>query len=243
MTKVRGAGAVAPLVVLAIALALGILSDSPLAAARQEDPLAPPEIGAGPVRERSLAFVGRTVYADGSAALYGYFTAVIGLDSALLFTDASPSAETARFTYVGDVSLSSSVNRGDVTMFDGDGTMRIYFDDDAGASWDDPGSFADGEPVAEFEIRMHDTLQRQAPGVGVVVGDSRLGQSAAAELDFDGKRFRFGQSGIEGRLRYVGALVNGGANAQASNLVASLTGSVAVVAREAIPVPMGGPTP
>jgi hypothetical protein len=195
------------------------------------------------VREQSLALVGRTVYGDDSVQLFGYLTAVIGLDTALLSTDASPSVQTARFTYAGDASLSSSANRGDVTMFDGDGTLQIYFDSDGGASWNDPGSFADGEPVAEFEIRLLDTLQRQAPGIGVVVGDARLQQRLAEEFDVDGERFRFGQNGIEGRLRSVGALMSGEPNAQSSDLVASLTGTVAVVARDTTPVRMGSPTP
>ena len=73
------------------------------------------------------------------------------------------------------------------------------------ASWDDPGSFAAGEPVAEYSIRLLDTLQRQAPGVGVLVGDGQLTQETAAEFSLDGERYRFGVVGIAQRLRYVGS--------------------------------------
>lgn len=203
------------------------------ALAWQDAPPSPVEIGAGPIRERAFALVGRAVYADDSAQVFGYLTGVIGLDPALLFTDALPSPQTARFTYAGDIPLASRGNRGDVIAFAGEGGITIYFDEDAGATWDDPASFAAGEPVAELSLTLRDTLQRQAPAVGVVVGDERFRQETAGEFVIGGETYRFGQSGIEGRLRTVGALVESGGGA---GLVVGLTGSGSVSAREAIPV-------
>ncbi len=242
MTWLPGAGRETPLAVLAVGLALWFASA--VALARQDAPSSAVEIGAGPVREPALALVGRTTYGADSATMSGYLTAVIGLDPALLFSDAPPSAQTARFTYAGDVSLSASsgANRGDVTGFDGAGVLRIYFDDDAGAAWDDPDSFADGQPVAEFSIAMRDTLQRQAPGVGIVVGDERLEQVMAGELTIDGAPYRFGQTGIEARLRSAGALTGGEMEQSSPDLVVNLTGSISVTARETVPVRMGSPT-
>ena len=182
MTRVPGIGAAAPLLALAIALPLWLVASATLSLARQDD-LAPVEIGAGPVREQALAFTGRHLYSRDSVELFGYLTAVIGLERDLLFTDAStpPSPRTARFTYAGSVSIASRADLADVTTTGGDGVMRIFFNDAAGASWDDPGSFAAGEPVAEYAIQLRDTLQRQAPGVGVLVGDGQLTQETAAE--------------------------------------------------------------
>ncbi len=248
MTWVPGAGKMARLAMLTIILVLWPASASTPgpALARQDAPLTAVEIGAGPVRETALTLVGRTTYSADSATMVGYLTSVIGLDPALLITDDPPSVQTARFTYVGEVPLSSTANRGDVTAFAGDGVLRIYFDDDddAGAAWNDPDSFADGQLVAEFSMVLRDTLQRQAPGVGVVVGDERLQQVVAGELTIDGAPYRFGQDGIDARLRSVGALIGGETEQDqgAPALAVSLKGSLSVIARETVPVPMGGPT-
>ena len=229
-----GAKAIA-IAILSIVVALpwlGIVAQPALA--RQD--AAPIEIGAGPIREQAFSLVGRTLYADDSVQLFGYLTDVIGLDPALLFADAAPSPQTARFTYAGDIPLASRSNRGDVTAFAGEGTVTIFYDEDAGAAWDDPGSFADGEPVAEMSLSLRDTLQRQAPAVGVVVGDERYLQETAGEFVIGGETYRFGQIGIEGRLRTVGALVDSG---EAPGVVVGLTGAGSVSAREATPVIAG----
>ena len=172
-------------------------------------------------------------------------TAAIGLERSLLFTDAdaAPSPQTARFTYAGSVTIGSRTNRADVTTFTGDGVLRIYLQvHDAaagGASWDDPGSFAVGEPVAEYSIRLLDTLQRQAPGVGVLVGDGELAQETAAEFSLDGERYHFGAVGIAQRLRYVGSQLGG--NASPGILAVGLTGSASVLGHEVIAINVGAP--
>src|SRR5215207_9064856 len=195
MPRVPGVGTVARLLAVALAIVLPLWLVTSLA--RQEDDAAPVEAGAVPIREQSLGFTGRNVYSDESVELFGYLTAVIGLERSLLFTDAAPSLATARFTYAGSVAIASRTDRADVTTSDGEGALRIYLhvNDAAGASWDDPASFAGGEPVAEYSIRLLDTLQRQAPGVGVLVGDGQLTQESAAEFSLDGERYRFGAAG------------------------------------------------
>jgi hypothetical protein len=166
---------------------------------------------------------------------------VIGLERSLLFTDAdaAPSPQTARFTYAGSVSNATRVDRADVTSTAGDGVLRIYVNDAAGASWEDSGSFAAGEPVAEYAIRSVETLHRQAPGVGVLVGEGRLTQETAEELALDGERYRFGAVGIAQRLRYVGSQLGG--NASAGMLAVGLTGSASVLGREVIAINVGTP--
>ena len=201
--------------------------------------MAPVEAGAGPIREQSLGFTGRNVYSGESVELFGYLTAVIGLERDLLFADAggAPSLQTARFTYAGNVAIASRTDRADITTIDGEGVLRIYLHlNDAGASWDDPGSFAGGEPVAEYSIRLLDTLHRQAPGVGVLVGDGQLTQETAAEFSLDGERYRFGAVGIVQRLRYVGSPLDSNSPGV---LAVGLTGSSSVVSREAIAVNVG----
>jgi hypothetical protein len=241
MTRVPGIGAVAPLVALGLLLPLWLTISSTPSLARQVDELAPVEVGAGPVREQALGFTGRNIYSGESVALFGYLTAVIGLERTLLITDADAAStpRTARFTYAGTVSITSRLDRADVTTIDGDGILRIYRNDAAGASWDDPGSFAAGEPVAEYAMRLVETLHRQAPGVGVLVGDGQLTQESAAELSLDGVRYRFGAEGIAQRLRYVGSPLAG--DAEPGTLAIGLTGSASVITREAVAVNVGAP--
>ncbi|MDF2761772.1 MAG: hypothetical protein K0S83_506 [Thermomicrobiales bacterium] len=241
MTRVPEIGAVASLFALAIALPIWSMTSTTPSLAHQEGDLAPVEVGAGPIREQSLGFTGRNLYSGESVELFGYLTAVIGLERSLLFTDAdaAPSPQTARFTYAGSVSNATRVDRADVTTTAGDGVLRIYVNDAAGASWDDSGSFAAGEPVAEYAIRSVETLHRQAPGVGVLVGEGRLTQETAEELALDGERYRFGAVGIEQDLRYVGSPLAGAA--EPGILAVGLTGSASVVTREAIAVNVGAP--
>jgi hypothetical protein len=188
--------------------------------------------------------VGRNVYSGDSVELFGYLTRVIGLERDLLFTAADaaarPALETARFTYAGSVVIASRNDRADVTTTSGDGVLRIYLqeNDAAGATWDDPRSFAGGEPVAEYSFRLLDTLQRQAPDVGVLVGDGQLNQETAAEFSLDGQPYRFGAVGIAQRLRYVGSPLGG---ASSGMLAVGLSGSTSVIAREAIAVNVGAP--
>ena len=242
MTRVPGVGAVAPLVALAIVLPLWVVTSGAISLARQSNDLAPVEVGAGPIREQSLGFIGRNVYSSESVELFGYLTAVIGLERNLLFRDTNAadgaSLETARFTYSGSIANATRSERADITTTTGDGVLRIYLheNDAAGASWDDPGSFAGGEPVAEFSIHLLDTLQRQAPEVGVLVGDGQLTQETAAEFSLDGERFRFGAVAIAQRLRYVGSPLGG---ASPGDLAVGLTGLTTVLAREAIPINVG----
>src|SRR5215212_5161541 len=62
MTRVSGIGALAWLVALAFVLPLWLLTPATHSLARQEDELAPVEVGAGPIREQALGFTGRNVY-------------------------------------------------------------------------------------------------------------------------------------------------------------------------------------
>lgn len=240
MTRMPRVTMAMPLFALIVSLAGWLISPSMMAAAHQDASPVPVEVGSGPIRERSLEFTGRNIYHPDTVEMVGYLTSVIGLDATLLFAEDAPSERTARFTYAGSVSISSRSDRGDVTAFEGAGVLQIFLDDDGGASWDDPTSFADGQPVAELSIRLRDTLHRQAPGVGIVVGDGALSQEAAVEFTVNGEVYRFGDAGIEQRLRYVGALLEGAT--EPPSFAVSLTGNASVVVREAIPVNVGQST-
>ena len=81
-------------------------------------------------------------------------------------------------------------------------------------------------------------MQRQAPGVGVAVGDERLTQEGAGGFTIDGETYRFGDVGIAQRLHVVGAVISG---EQSQPLAVGLSGTSSVVRRESTAVRLAGP--
>jgi hypothetical protein len=224
------ATAAAFLIVVVVALAARPPAASSFPRGQQGTPAPAVEIGAGPIGDRAFALTGRSLFQPDGARFYGYLTAAIGLTPEQLFASGAPSERTARFTYVGSATRAGGADRGDVTTFDGDGALRIYLNEPGGATWDDPASFGRGTAVAEFSLHARDTIQRQAPGVGVVVGDEQLTQTGGAPFTLDGQPFRFGAAGIAQRLRTLGAQMSG---APAGSLLVGLAGAASVTARPA----------
>jgi hypothetical protein len=220
-----------------IAMASWAASSSALAILLQEEPV-PVEVGAGPVREPAWDLVGRAIYGSETVTLFGYFTALKGLDPSQLFTEDTRSEATARYTYAGEIALTDRADRGDITSVRGEGVLRVFLDDGARATWDDPASFTAGQPLAAFDVLLVETLHRQGPGTGLVIGDSDLTQSAAEQFTIGDEPYRFGDVGISQRLRTVGAII---ASDDASSVTVGLTGSAAVSERPWTPVPLGTP--
>lgn len=220
------------IVIHALAIAAGPLP----AAARQGEPPPPIEVGAGPIGEPSLRFVGRVVYGAERLQLFGYLTAGTNLGPLLFTENVSGGSAAARFTLVAEIGRLEQSNRADVRVVDGSGTLRVFLDD-GGADWDNPLSFADGQPVAVFSVNVSEALQRQDPTVGVVVGDGTLLQKETGEFLLAGVAYRFGAMGIASRLRYTGALA--GDPAGTGGMQSSIVGTLTVTDREARPVPLG----
>ncbi|MCC7023967.1 MAG: hypothetical protein IT338_14180 [Thermomicrobiales bacterium] len=193
------------------------------------------EVGSGPEGERSLALDGRSTRSGQTIELYGYATAVVGLDPSLLSTGTALSVDTARFTFQGEIEISDSSRQGDVETTRGSGTLRLYYADAGGAAWDSPASFAAGEPIASWSLQAAEVMQRQAPGVGVVVGDGQMMQTDAEEFAVGGDTYRLGKAAIGQRLRYVGALLDGAGAVGA----AIWTGTVTVTENAVQPVRLG----
>lgn len=193
------------------------------------------EVGSGPLSEPTMRLSGRNQYAQDAVQMYGYLTYLVGTEPGAIFADAVPAVGTARFTYAGDITIASSEDRADTSLLTGTGTLRIYLNPDGGASWEQPASFATGEVVAEYSIELRQTLQRQAPGVGVLVVDAQLLQETAAEFMLVDAPHRFGAEGIGQRLRLVGAQLPA---ATPQSWSAAVTGTAFVTRRDSIIVQM-----
>ena len=205
-----------------------------LPATAQEAP--PLVVAAGPLSERTLVLAGRTVQTPEQLQLFGYVSGASGLSAQDLFAEDGDPVGSARFTFLADVALQPATNRADATSYTGEGTLRIYLAADGGASWTDPASFSAGELLAEYDLVLRETLQRQALQVGVLVGDGVLTQSTAGSFTLGDTTYRFGEEGLGQRLRYTGALTPDTAG---STLAAAVNGHIEVTNRNVTVVLLG----
>ncbi len=232
----RAAKARPPSCLPAVLLALVAFLILPLALPVAGQEVAPLEVASGPLSERTMDLVGRTAQTQDQLQIFGYISRVSGLTSQDLFADDTDQVGAARLTFLADVTLQPATSRADTTSYAGEGTLRIYLTTNGGGSWADPASFSTGELLAEYDLTLQETLQRQAAQVGVLVGDGVLTQGTANAFTLDGATYRFGAEGLVQRLRYTGALTPDTAGA---TLAAVVNGHVDVTSRDVIVVRMG----
>ena len=206
MTRATNLGALFGLLALCISLAGWSNPAVALPFLRQDATVAVAEVGSGPVGDRGFSATGRALYQPGGITMFGYLTQINVLDPSLLANGTPVTEQNALFTYSGEIADPALQNRGDVTMFSGDGVFRVYFQEQPARSWSDPASFSAGQVVAEFAMTLRDSMQRQAPDIGVVVGDDALarqwpGNSRSAVNPIASVRLSTGE-----RFRTVGAL-------------------------------------
>jgi hypothetical protein len=221
---------------LLLALVFLLILPPALPSAAQE--AAPLEVASGPLSERTMVLVGRTVQTPDQLQLFGYVSQTSGLTSQDVFADGTNQVGNARLTFSADVTLQPASNRADTTSYAGEGRLSVYLAADGGASWSDPATFSAGELLAEYDLALRETLQRQAPQVGVLVGDGALTQSTANSFALGENTYRFGAEGLVQRLRYTGALTPDTAS---STLAAVVNGHVDVTNREVTVVRLGQP--
>ena len=219
---------------LLLTLVVSLVFPLALPVAAQE--VAPLQAASGPLSERTLVLVGRIAQTPEDLQLFGYVTGASGLTSQDLFADDTDQVESARFTFQADVALQPATNRADTTSYAGEGTLRVFLAASGGASWNDPESFSSGDLLAEYNLSLRETLQRQALQVGVLVGDGVLTQSTANSFTLGDTTYRFGVEGLGQRLRYTGALTPDTAG---STLTAVVNGHAEVTSRDVTVVRMG----
>ncbi len=222
----------------ALLLTLVFLLILPLALPAAAQEAAPLEVASGPLSERTLDFVGRTVQTQDQLQIVGYISRASGLTPQDVFADGANQVESARLTFSAEITLQPATNRADTTSYAGAGTLRVYLAADGSASWSDPATFSAGELLAEYGLTLRETLQRQASQVGVLVGDGVLTQTTANSFVLGENSYRFGAEGLVQRLRYTGALTPDTAG---STLVAVVDGRAEVTSRAVTIVHLGQP--
>lgn len=217
-------------------LALVVCLSLPPALLTAAQDAAPLEVASGPLSERTLVFTGQTVQTPDQLQLFGYISQASGLSGQDLFADGANEVGAARLTFVADVALQPATSRADTTSLAGEGILRVYLAIDGGAAWEDRATFSAGELLAEYDLTLQETLQRQAAQVGVLVGDGVLTQATANTVTLDGTTYRFGAEGLVQRLRYTGALTP---ETSGATLAAVVTGHADVIRRDVTVVHLG----
>jgi hypothetical protein len=161
--------------------------------------------GEAPEGQAAFEFLGRSDQNGPTVLHYGYLTHVFGLPDEVLFVDPTARTEaTARLTFVSTTTLDSRHTHGNIITTSGLGELIVYLASNPGASFNDPGSFALGAPIATYAVRYHNVLNVQTPNQGVVTASVEMEQRTAQVVGTGDVRRRFGRPGLRARLTASG---------------------------------------
>ena len=137
---------------------------------------------------------------------YGFVTRIDGVEASAL-TEAGGSEiseKDARVTFVFETELTSRAVVGDSFSVATEGVATFYLDDQPGASFEDPDSFAGGEEVASGSLRVTNLVTVYAPNSGIATATGSLELDDASSFDLDGEDASLGDSGDEYRITLTG---------------------------------------
>lgn len=175
-----------------VALGASLLLLAPLSAASAQ----PQPLGTAAPGDFAFSFVGRIEQNGLLLVNVGYLTSVAGLDSADLFTGEDPlerSEATARITYFTSARLEERSVNENLFVTSGTGETTFYYQEDGGADFADPNSFQDGTEIATSTSEWHNTVNVQAPDVGIVFADSVDTQVTAEAFTIAGEEHVLGR--------------------------------------------------
>ena len=159
-------------------------------------------VGSGPTDRRSVGLLMAVRQIGPSLVGFGYLTRVRGLGAAQLFTtppavkstdarasDPSP----ARFTFHSEAKIESLAQLDEANSSTGGGRVRIYYQANGGARFDDPASFANGLLIATLTGNFQNDLTLTEPNTAAVDMAADLTQTGARQFRVAGAgRLRFG---------------------------------------------------
>ena len=118
----------------------------------------------------------------------GYFLHLSGVEGPLFREDGSPGESTALFTFRSRPFVAQTLTNGNLTIgLDSVGEFSLYFNPEAGASFDDPGSFSRGRRIATFRrvsAVMGETLASPLPG-GLALGTNVFTADLVESVPFE----------------------------------------------------------
>lgn len=163
------------------------------------------EIGVAPAGQNSMEFVGIVDQEGLEFTYYGYVTYIAGITNTLLFRDPISHTEaTARFTFHGASSLIGRSVVNNLFNLNAAGTITFYYDENQGADFNDPASFARGTAIASATTRFHNVLVVTAPDTGIANGEAELLQTSVTPFVVNGQSQQLGRLGLQHRFTYNG---------------------------------------
>ena len=188
------------------------------------------EVGVAPEGGIAWEAIGRIDQNGVNFTAFGYLTYVAGLEEAQLhLPGGSPIARseaTARFTFFGNATLTARSVLENLFVVNAEGEQTFYVSELAGARFDRPESFFSGVPIATVDSRFQNTINTQAPDLGISTGYAEQVQTAAEPFSLDGISLQFGQTGARTRFHLTGQGTRTDAVLPASRVVFS---AVAIV--------------
>lgn len=136
---------------------------------------------------------------DGSAADYGYFLHLAGIDGGLF--EGAPGETTAHFTFAAEPFLATPVSNGALNLsLDHVGDFSVYLQRQPQGDFGDPASFARGERIATFRRSsrvMGTALTADAGGSTVAVFSNNVFSARLIEsrpFEFNGREHDLARS-------------------------------------------------
>jgi hypothetical protein len=185
-----------------VRLGLALAGTLALAAGCGDDDAA----GGGGSADNAIEFSGRFDQVGPKFTGYGFVTRLEGVEPSAL-TEAGGSEigeKDARITFVFNAELTSRAIVGNSFSVATEGTATFYLDDEPGADFRDPESFAAGEEVATGELRVTDLVTVYAPNRAIATATGSLELEDASSFELDGEDASIGDGGDEYRITLTG---------------------------------------
>jgi hypothetical protein len=132
---------------------------------------------------------------------YGYLTQVNGLSlEQIYFPGGAQNEGSARFTFYGTAQVASIQTRDTLIVAIANGHVEYFLRDVAGASFDAPSSFGQGQRIAADDAALQNVLNVTSPGIGVTTVFGDLNRTAVDSFLLDGTRYQLGRTGLRSRL-------------------------------------------
>jgi hypothetical protein len=177
-------------------------------AAAQRTPIV---VGVPATGQNAFEIAARVLQNNTAFETYGYLTRISGLPYAVLFSNTDPISHTdavARFTFLGTANMTARTVISDVTTIhsvDAVGQLDFYYNAAPKTDFGDPRSFARGVHIATIAVTYHNTLNIQAPGMGLASSVADVTQMRVATFSIGGKSYRLGRRGLLEHLTATGA--------------------------------------
>jgi hypothetical protein len=159
-----------------------------------------------PNGQTAFEILGRSDQDGPQVTHYGYLTHIFGLTDELLFADANVRSEaTARFTFLAVTTLDSRHQHENIITTSAPGELTLFLNQNPGADFNHPASFAGGIAIAAYSTRYYNVLNVQAPNQGITVASVELTQLNSSAFVLGNRRLRLGQPGLRARLTANGS--------------------------------------